>query len=176
MMATGSFSVKAPFVQTREDALRHVTLLTKGLKKVAWAGLVGGSGCGVLAWLLGQFLVSPTPQPNAIPGARELSGISFVAWFMSIALLAFSILYFIAGWGLSRQKSWARYVAALVFLSKVLLCVWLGRGSIGAMIVFLFVASWDIYGLWVLLSKETGQLFSSSPASQANHKPANLVT
>jgi hypothetical protein len=149
--------VKSPFVRTREDALRHVNLLGRGLKKVAWAGLIGGLCCGVLAVLEAHFLTSPSPQPNAILGAPELSGISFIAWFMAIALLVFSILYYTAGW-----------------------CVWLGRGSIAAMAVFLLVASWDFYGLWVLLSKETGQLFASPNASSntthASGKPANLVT
>jgi hypothetical protein len=165
-----------PFVQNREDARRHLDLLVKGLRKVAWAGLAGGAGCGALAILVAHFLVTPGPQSSAIPGARELSGISFVAWFMTIALLAFSTLYLIAGWGLSHQKSWGRYMAAAVFLAKVLLCLWLGRGSIGAMIVFLVVAAWDLYGLWVLLSKETGELFTSPAPSQATTKPANLVT
>jgi hypothetical protein len=44
------------------------------------------------------------------------------------------------------------------------------------MIVFLVVAAWDLYGLWVLLSKETGELFTSPAPSQATSKPANLVT
>ena len=61
-------------------------------------------------------------------------------------------------------------------MPKVLLCVWLGRGAVVAMIVFLLVAAWDFYGLWVLLSKETGQLFSSRETSQVGVKPANLVT
>jgi hypothetical protein len=164
--------VQTRLLQTPEDALRHVDLLTKGLKKVAWAGMAGGAGCAVLALLVGQFLAPHTAPSNAIPGTRELSGVLLVDWFMAIALLVFSTLYLIAGWGLSHQKSWARYTAAAVFLSKVLLCVWLGRGSIGTMIVFLFVASWDLYGLWVLLSKQTGQLFAASQASPASGKPA----
>lgn len=90
-----------------------------------------------------------------------MSGIVFVAWFMASALLLFSTFYFIAGWSLSQRKAWARYTGATAFVFKVLLCVWLGRGSIGAMIVFLLIAGWDFYGLWVLLSKETGQIFAS---------------
>ena len=168
-MTSGSF-----FIQGSEDALRHVTLLEKGLKKVAWAGMIGGAGCGLLALLMGQMFV--TPQSSAVPGARELSGVSLVAWFLAIALLVFSTLYLIAGWGLSHQKPWARYTATVTFLAKVLLCVWLGRGSLGAMIVFLFVAGWDLYGLWVLLAKETGQLLSSPVTNQRVVKPANLVT
>jgi hypothetical protein len=161
-MAGSSF-----FVQTPEAALRHVNLLAKGLKKVAWAGLAGGVGCSALAALVSHLLVTSSPQPITTPGFREMSGITFVTWFMALALLGFSTLYLIAGWGLSNQNPWARYMAAAVFLAKVLLCVWLGRGSLGAMIVFLTVAVWDIYGLWVLLAKESGQLFTSSPGTSS---------
>jgi hypothetical protein len=159
------------FVQTPEDARRHVNLLASSLKKVALAGLIGGAGCGVLAVLLGHFLVPPSVQSTAIPGTRELSGISFVTWFMTIGLLVFSALYFISGWGLSQQKSWARYTAAGTFIFKVLLCVWLGRGSIGAMFVFLMIAGWDVYGLWVLLSKGTAQVFSSPQVNSGFDSP-----
>lgn len=170
-MATGSL-----FLRNQEHALRHVTLLAKGLRKVAIAGLVGGVGCGVIAALLGRFLEAPASSSNAIPGFHELSGIGFVAAFMATALIGFSVLYLIAGWGLSHQKPWARYMAAGTFLLKVLLCVWLGRSSFGSMFIFLLVASWDIYGLWVLLSKETGLLFTTPETSQVSGKPANLVT
>jgi hypothetical protein len=165
------------FVQTPEAALRHVNLLAKGLKKVAWAGLAGGVGGSALAALVSHLLVTSSPQPITTPGFREMSGITFVTWFMALALLGFSTLYLIAGWGLSNQKPWARYMAAAVFLAKILLCVWLGRGSIGAMIVFLTVAIWDIYGLWVLLAKESGQLFTSSePASSATARTFDSPT
>jgi hypothetical protein len=170
-MASGSF-----FIQRPEDALRHINLLTKGLKQVAWAGFAGGAGCSVMAVLLGHFLMTPSPQSNAVPGVPEISGITSVAWFMGIALLAYSSLYLVTSWGLSRQKKWARYAAAAVFISKVLLCVWLGRGSVAAMIVFLLIASCDLYGLWVLLSNATGQVFSSQEVSRVSAKPANLVT
>jgi ABC-type multidrug transport system permease subunit len=171
MMASRSF-----FIQSSEDAQRHIALLAKGLKTVAKIALVGGAGCGVLAILLSHFLVTPHPQPNAVPGVQELSGIAFVAWFMATTMLLFACLYFVSGWGLSHRKPWARYTAAATFVAKVLLCVWLGRGSAGAMIVFLVIASGDFYGLWVLLSKETEQFLSSPKATQASIKPANLVT
>jgi hypothetical protein len=170
-MAIGSF-----FIDTPENALRQVNLVTKGLKKVAIAGLVGGVGCSVMALLLERFVGPPNPQSNAIPGFHEISGITFVAWFLAVAMLVFSTLYLIAGWGLSHRKRWARYTAAATFVAKVLLCVWLGRATLSATVVFLLIASWDLYGLWVLLSKETGQLFSSPHASQPSIKPANLVT
>jgi len=171
MMATHSF-----FIQHREDAERHVALLAKGLKSVAKVAAVGGAGCGLLAILLNHFLVTPPPQPHAVPGAQELSGIEFVARFMATAMLAFAGLYFVSGWGFSHRKPWARYIAAATFVAKVLLCVWLGRGSVGAMVVFLCIAGLDFYGLWVLLAKETEQFLSSPKTTQATIKPANLVT
>src|SRR6202034_3885134 len=115
---------------------------------------------------------APGTQSNAVPGAQELSGIAFIAWFMAAAMVVFSGLYFVAGWGLSHRKPWARYTAAAAFLAKLLLCLWLGRVSVGAMIVFLCVAGLDFYGLWVLLSKETEQLLSSPKTTQASIKPA----
>lgn len=168
LMATRSF-----FIQRPEDARRHMDLLAKGLKKVALAGWVGGAGCTALAVMVTHFLVNRGPQNNPVPGFQETSGITFVTWFMAIGLLLFSSLYFVCGWALGKQKKWARYASAATFLSKILLCVWLGRGTVAAMIVFLLIASWDFYGLWVLLSKETAQVFQ--PA-QAATKPANLVT
>lgn len=169
-MANGSF-----FIQRPEDALRHVNTLVKGLKKIAVAGWVGGGACTLLALFLSHYLVSSAPA-SGTPGSREISGVLLVAWFMALAMLFFSTMYYIAGWGMSRQKEWARYTAAAAFLLKLILCVWLGRGSFGAMIVFLLIAAWDIYGLWVLLSKETGQLFTSSQSRQAQINPANLAT
>jgi hypothetical protein len=170
-MTSGSF-----FVQNSEDALRHVNQLAAGLKKVAIAGWVSGAGCSAMALMLAHFLINPKSHSNAAPGLLEMGGVTLIAVFMAAALLVFSSLYFVAGWGLSHQKSWARYTAAGTFIAKILLCVWLGRGTLAAMIIFLGIAGWDIYGLWVLLSKETGQLFASTEVRQASGKPANLVT
>jgi hypothetical protein len=178
-MDTSSF-----FIQRPEDAARHLKVLTQALKKVALAGLVGGAGCAFMALLLGRFLTLSNPNSSAThanPGVPELSGIAFVAWFLATALVVFSILYFIAGWGLGHQKPWARYAAGAVFTLKILLCIWLGRASLAAMILFLLVAGFDFYGIWVLLSKQTEQLFRAPEASaletsKANGKPANLVT
>jgi hypothetical protein len=153
------------FIQRPESALRHVNLLAKGLRKVAIAGWVGGVGCTLLAIFVTHNFGIRNPQGSTLPGYREVDGITAVTWFMAAALLFFSTLYFIGGWGLARQKAWARYFAAATFLLKFLLCVWIGRASVPSMIIFLLIAAWDIYGLWVLLSKETGLLFSSRVAS-----------
>lgn len=187
-MARDFFIQRPVFIQRPEDAQRHIDLLAKGLKKVALAGWAGGAGCAFLTLFVARLLVATSGQPSNLPGVHEISGITFVAAFMATALLLFSTLYFVSGWGLSHQAEWARYTAAGTFIAKILLCLWLGRGSIGAMILFLLVAGWDFYGLWVLLSKATATLLttsesnatSSKPASAnskpASAKPANLVT
>ena len=161
------------FIARPEDAQRHVSALAKGLRKIAIVGWVAGVGCSGLAMLVTHVFVTSNSGPNPVPGFQELSGIAFVAWFMAVAMLAFSSLYFVAGWGLANQKPWGRYVGAGAFVLKVLLCLWLGRGSVVAMFVFLAISSWDFYGLWVLLSKETGQLFQSrQPSSTLVYPPA----
>jgi hypothetical protein len=195
-MDSGSF-----FIQTPGDARRHVEQLINGLKKVAFVSLVGGLCCSALAMFFSRFLAPAGPQPSADSGLNQNSGVTFAAWCIAIALLVMAALYLVAAWGLGRRKPWARYTAAGTFLVKVLLCLWLGRASFGAMIMFLFLASWDFYGLWVLLAKETGHLFVSlqfphpdivpgtdpdtdpatakgglKPAVKPAVKPANLVT
>jgi hypothetical protein len=190
-MDSGSF-----FIQTPENARRHFEQLTSGLKKVAFVSLVGGLCCCALGVFFSRFLAPAGPQPSAVPVSNQNSGVASAAWYIAIALLAMAGLYLVASWGLGRRKPWARYTAAGTFLVKALLCLWLGRVSLGAMVMFLFLASWDFYGLWVLLAKETGQLFASPqslrPATVPSDpdtvhgttkasvkpavKPANLVT
>ena len=172
-MTTRSF-----FVQRPEDALRHLKILADGLNKLALAGWISGGCSALLALLMGRFL-NPHPQPGAT-GTQEMSGIVLFAWFIAAILLVFSTLYFVAGKGLEQRKNWARNTAAAAFLAKVLLCMWLGRGSLGAMLVLLTIATWDLYGLWVLAAKETGLLFTTTAAEidsaanpeQTSAKPA----
>jgi len=163
-MVSGSF-----FIQRREDAVRHLQILSQGLKKVAQAGLVSGAGCVVLALLVGRSLGAYNVHAEDNPGGLAVSGMSLVIWLMAIALIGFSALYLIAGWGLSRRTKWARYTASIVFILKVLLCLWLGRTSLGVMFIFLLISTFDLYGLWVLLSKETEQLFTSPETTQASN-------
>ncbi len=167
------------FIHRSEDATRHLNTLAAGLRRFALTGWISGSACTALALFVNHYLTGFITGPGVLPGSRQTSGIAFLAWAMAVALLAFSTLYFIAGWGLTQKKPWSRYFAAGVFLLKVLLCIWVGLSSPAAMIVFLLIAGWDLYGLWVLLAKETGQLLSiqhSAPASVKPVNPANLAT
>ena len=164
-MARGSFIIQNP-----EDAQRHLQMLTQGLKRVAVPGLISGVGCGVIAVLLGRFVVINNP------GSGEGIGLTSVAWLMAAVLASISSAYLFVAWALARRKRWARYAAAAVFVLKILFCVRFGLASLSTLVILLLFSSVDFYGLWVLLSKKTGQLFSSPEPSRASGKPANLVT
>ena len=89
-----------------------------------------------MGMLLARSMIFNTPDASGSPGFHEMSGIASIAWFMAGALIVFSILYLVAGAGLSRQKPWARYTAGSTFVVKVVLCVWLGHASVGSLLVF----------------------------------------
>lgn len=174
MMVARSF-----FIQRPEDAARHINTLATGLRKFAISGWISGAACTALALFVSRYFTGFMVRAGAASGSHQMSGIAVIAWAMAIALLGFSTLYFIAGWGLAQRKPWSRYTAAGTFLLKTLLCIWVGLSSPAAMIIFLLLAAWDLYGLWVLMSKETGQLLTPSratPTSVEPVNPANLAT
>jgi hypothetical protein len=149
------------FIQRPETARRHLDLLVKALRQVAIVGWIGGAVYTIMALLVIRFLGFTSFHPSSMPGSRELSGMTFIASSIAIGLLLFSTLYYVASRGLAQQKVWARYLAAITFLIKALICVWLGRHSILGMVIFLGIGALDFYGLWVLLSAETARLFNS---------------
>jgi hypothetical protein len=162
------------FIHTPENALRHVDMLANGLAKVAILGWCGAAACSALAIFFHRLLAPSSLQTNAAPGWQQTSDVSLNAWFLAIGLFLFSSLYFVTARGLRQKKPWARYMGAAAFLLKILLCLWLGRSSVVAIVFFLSVASWDFYGLWVLLAKETGQLFT--PPNSAPMQPTQSQT
>lgn len=166
------------FIQRPEDAARHVNALATGLRKFAISGWISGAACTAMALFISHYFTGLITRPGAA-GSREANPMAFLAWAVAIALLGFSTLYFVAGWGLAQKKPWSRYAAAGTFLLKTLLCIWVGLSSPAAMVIFLLLAGWDLYGLWVLMSKEAGQLLASPSAAPASVKPvnpANLAT
>jgi hypothetical protein len=175
----GVMDARSIFIRRPEDAARHVNTLAAGLRRFAISGWISGAACLALALFVSRYLTGFMTHASATSGARETSPIAFLAWAMAIALLVFSTLYFVAGWGLAQKKPWSRYFTAGTFLLKTLLCIWIGLSSPAAMIIFLLLAGWDLYGLWVLMSKEAGQLLSAPRATPASVKPvnpANLAT
>lgn len=161
------------FIQTQDDARRHVDQLAKGLKKLGLAGFIGGGACTLLALVVTHYFGLRPAESDTAPGTQAMSGIALLTWLLAVAMLFFSTLYYVAGWALEKHKSWARYTVAGTFLIKILLCILIGRGSFASIIIFLLIAAWDVYGLWVLLSKETGVLFAS-PAKSPDTTPASV--
>lgn len=151
------------FIQRPADARLHLGRLTAGLKRLAVVGLVVAGCCGLIAILLGwQFLdLTYRPHPNDGLGILGIFGLAFLAGAATVVLVGFSALYLVLSWSLARRWKWSRYAGRVIFSLKILLSVFLGLSSPQTMIAFLVVASWDLYGLWVMLSKGTEQLFTS---------------
>lgn len=88
--------------------------------------------------------------------------IGAIGIFLTLLLLALSIPPIIIGWGLTKMKPWAR-IWGIVISAVELLSIPIGT-AIG------------IYGLWVLLNRETEALFTGSlPPSTVpeNYPPPN---
>ena len=94
---------------------------------------------GTLASIVG---VSASPEEAAI--AVPILGIAGTA--LALVLLLFSAPGLITGWGLLKLRPWAR------ILGIVLAVIGLINFPIGTAV--------GIYGLWVLLTKETERLFN----------------
>ena len=159
------------FVQSPEDARRHLEQLIAGLKKAGIGGLALSAVCTALAMFLTR-LVSPTAATSGLNG---VGSVALVAWWMAGALAFFSVMYIVSSYGLANRKGWARYFAAGAFALKIVLCLWLGRASLAASLLLLSMVILDVYGLWILLGKETGALFAPASAPATN-QPAEQQT
>ena len=93
-------------------------------------------------------IVGATADPSDAAIAIPILGIAGTALVALLMLLALPGL--IAGWGLLSFKPWARILA-------IVLCVL-------NLINFPFGTVLGIYGLWVLLNKETERLFERAAA------------
>ena len=88
----------------------------------------------------------------AVAGGGLLSGdeeailiTSIVATSVSSVIAIFSIPEIIAGWGILKMKSWGRILGIVIAVIDLL--------------AFPIGTAFGIYGLWVLMDKETDQLF-----------------
>lgn len=112
------------------------------------------SGIGLLFALLIFFalgtaasLVGMSASPDDAAIAMPILGITGTA--LSMLLLLLSLPGLITGWGLLKLRPWAR------ILGIVLAVISLLNFPIGTAI--------GVYGLWVLLTKETERLFTPPP-------------
>jgi hypothetical protein len=114
------------------------------------AALFFGLALGAAGGIVGQT-ASPEDAAIALP-AIGLAGTAFVVF-----LLAVSLPGLITGIGLLKFQSWARIVG--IVLAAINL------------INIPFGTALGIYGLWVLLNKETEALFSGVPPGAVISKP-----
>jgi len=111
------------------------------------------SGIGLLFALLIFFalgtaasIVGMSASPEDAAVAMPILGITGTA--LSMLLLLLSLPGIVTGWGLLKLRPWAR------ILGIVLAVISLLNFPIGTAI--------GVYGLWVLLTKETEKLFTST--------------
>ena len=128
-------------MQTHVKVLAVIYLAVGGL--MLCAALFLGLGSGVAAGIVGA---SADPEDAAI--AIPILGIAGTA--LAVFLGMFALPSLITGYGLLHYKPWARIVG--IILSAISLI----NIPIGTVI--------GIYGLWVLLNKDTERLFSTPVA------------
>ncbi|MGE5816203.1 MAG: hypothetical protein ACM36C_17065 [Acidobacteriota bacterium] len=116
------------------------------------------SGIGLLFALLIFFalgtaasIVGMSASPEDAAVAMPILGITGTA--LSALLLILSLPGLITGWGLLKLRPWARIVGIVLAVISLL------NFPIGTAI--------GIYGLWVLLTKETERLFTAPPVLPA---------
>lgn len=116
------------------------------------------SGIGLLFALLIFFalgtaasIVGMSASPEDAAVAMPILGITGTA--LSALLLILSLPGLITGWGLLKLRPWARIVGIVLAVISLL------NFPIGTAI--------GIYGLWVLLTKETERLFTPPPVLPA---------
>lgn len=121
------------------------------VKVVAWIYLVLGAlglATGLLVWgVLGGIggLVEATGDPDAEVVGPVMGWIgALVFWVIAIM----SLPSVAAGWGLLQKQEWARILAIILSALNLL--------------GFPFGTAIGVYGLWVLLNKETAPMFSKA--------------
>ena len=128
---------------------QHVKLL--GILHIVF-GALGVFGAVVVLLVFGGIsaLVAADHSPDSVPAIPILG---FIGVFVFILVLALSLPGLIIGIGLVQHRSWAR-------LGGIIL-------SAFDLLGFPFHTALGIYGLWVLLNRETEQMFGVPPARVA---------
>ena len=93
-------------------------------------------------------IVGMAADPEDAAVAIPILGIAGTA--LGMMMLALALPGLIAGWGLLKLKSWARILTIVLSVLNLL------NFPLGTVL--------GIYGLWVLLNKDTERLFSHSPS------------
>lgn len=125
----------------------HVKVLGVLMLVLSALGLLTALGVGAMFGIGAMATVASGDGDAAL--AAPIIGITGTV--VTAFLVIISLPGLIAGWGLLSYKNWARIVA-------IVLCVL-------HLFNFPFGTAMGIYGLWVLLNKETERLFSAPPST-----------
>jgi hypothetical protein len=128
---------------------QHVKLL--GILHIVF-GALGVFGAVVALLIFGgvSALVAADHSPDSVTAIPILG---FIGVFVFILVLALSLPGLIIGIGLVQHRSWARMGGIIL--------------SAFDLLGFPFHTALGIYGLWVLLNRETEQMFGVPPARVA---------
>jgi hypothetical protein len=124
----------------------HVKVLA--VLEIAMSGF--GLICALLLMLIFAGAMSIVGASGDSDAAYALPIIGLTGMALIIFLLVLSLPGFVVGIGLLKRRPWAR-IAGIVM-------------SIVGMMFIPFGTALGIYGLWVLFSKETEQIFQASAA------------
>jgi hypothetical protein len=116
----------------------HIVISVCGIFLALFLILVFGSASGIVG-----ASANPEEAAIAIP-IIGLTGIGLVSF-----ILLTSIPGLVAGWGLLKFRSWARILGIVVSIIALFAI------PIGTIV--------GLYGLWVLLNKDTERLFAAQP-------------
>jgi hypothetical protein len=125
----------------------HVKVLGVLMIVLSALGLMAAFGVGAIFGLGALATLASGDAEAAL--AAPIIGI--MATMVTALAVIISLPGLIAGWGLLSYKTWARILA-------IVLCVL-------HLLNFPFGTAMGIYGLWVLLNKDTERLFSPSPST-----------
>lgn len=119
---------------------QHVKIL--GILHIVFGCLGVVVGLGIMAFMggLGAIAGAESNDPAAGPIMALIGGVAMVA------LLVISVPGIIGGAGLLNYRSWARILVIVISCLELL--------------SFPFGTALGVYGLWVLLNKETQPLFA----------------
>ena len=119
---------------------QHVKIL--GILHIVFGCLGVVVGLGIMAFMggLGAIAGAESNDPAAGPIMALIGGVAM------IALLVISVPGIIGGAGLLNYRSWARILVIVISCLELL--------------SFPFGTALGVYGLWVLLNKETQPLFA----------------
>lgn len=128
----------------------HVKVLAVLFMVFGALGVLGALGIMAIFGGAAGLVGATAPSDDAL---IAVPAIGLTGTFLMIFMLVLSVPGLVAGFGLWSFKSWARILGIVLCALNLIFFPW------GTLL--------GIYGLWVLLSKETERLFDTGPIVSA---------